>query len=131
MISTRATVVHFLSPFVVDSRKQAARTTPKLTNREQRRRAGIPDSDKRPWIIARPAAELRRREEILAKQQKEREEKERKEQADREREIHEWGSRAVHELRRMSRSDLDQLAGQYQSPRRRKPFDPPEVDEEP
>lgn len=91
-----------------------------LTARDQRRRAGIPDSDKRPWIIARPAAELRRREEILAKQAAKREERERREQAEREREIHEWGSRAVHELRRMSRSDLDLLA--HQSPRR-KPFD--------
>lgn len=91
----------------------------KLTSRDQRRRAGIPDSDKRPWIIARPAAELARREQVKARLQAEQEERERRERELREKEINEWGHKAVGELRRMqSRGELS----------RRRPVDDLEED---
>lgn len=68
---------------------------------EQRRRAGIPDSDTRPWLVARPAAELRRREEAAQKLAADAEAANQRAYEAKRVEVEQLGHKVVHTLRRM------------------------------
>jgi len=79
----------------------ASRRNTDADGREKRRRAGIPDSDTRPWLIARPAAELRRREEAARKAAEEAAEAERKRLTEKQAEIDEWGQQTLKTLKKL------------------------------
>lgn len=74
-------------------------------DREQRRRAGIPDSDTRPWMIARPAAELRRREEAAQKLAEEAKAASQAAYEAKKAEVEQLGHKVVHTLRRMQSTE--------------------------